>query len=283
MNCMVYAYSWYLDIAAEAWEALVEDDYVKVMPLTYDFNFNYQIIYQPFLVNQLGIFTTTTLTNEEIIKFIEAIPSKFKLVEISLNKYNFTNIKNYTIFQNSIFSIDLIEQYKKIIQRYNYETKKTIEKLTKQKIYITNGLTPSVFIDFLKKNNYTNSESNYNIIRQIISFSQNRKFLQIYCTYDSKNVLIGVSYFIFSNYTVNLFIYSINKSDFGIDLILYSIDKFIQDNCEKNLTLNININHHNELKNVLRGLSFQEYFYQNISIDKRPRIFRFFRRIPKLK
>jgi len=33
-NGNIYALSWYLDVVHEGWEALVEDDYVRVMPLT---------------------------------------------------------------------------------------------------------------------------------------------------------------------------------------------------------------------------------------------------------
>ncbi|MBK8472915.1 MAG: hypothetical protein IPL33_12555 [Sphingobacteriales bacterium] len=33
-NSLPYAYSWYLDIVAPHWDALVTDDYSAVMPLT---------------------------------------------------------------------------------------------------------------------------------------------------------------------------------------------------------------------------------------------------------
>ena len=32
-NGIVYAYSWYLDIVHETWDALIEGDYERVMPL----------------------------------------------------------------------------------------------------------------------------------------------------------------------------------------------------------------------------------------------------------
>ena len=34
-NGIVYAYSWYLDIVNEEWEALVDENYTRVMPLTF--------------------------------------------------------------------------------------------------------------------------------------------------------------------------------------------------------------------------------------------------------
>ncbi|OIP03307.1 MAG: hypothetical protein AUJ97_04685 [Bacteroidetes bacterium CG2_30_32_10] len=33
-NGIIYAYSWYLDIVSENWDALIEDDYKTVFPLT---------------------------------------------------------------------------------------------------------------------------------------------------------------------------------------------------------------------------------------------------------
>src|SRR4030043_203599 len=33
-NGIIYAYSWYLDIVSPGWEALITEDYKKVMPLT---------------------------------------------------------------------------------------------------------------------------------------------------------------------------------------------------------------------------------------------------------
>lgn len=56
-NGNVYALSWYLDIVHPRWEALVEDDYVSVMPLTGNRKCGISYPFQPFFVQQLGVFS----------------------------------------------------------------------------------------------------------------------------------------------------------------------------------------------------------------------------------
>ena len=46
----IYARSWYLDIVHPGWEALVEDGYFAVMPLTGGKKFGVNYLYQPFFV-----------------------------------------------------------------------------------------------------------------------------------------------------------------------------------------------------------------------------------------
>ena len=46
VNGIVYAYSWYLDIVAENWDALIGDDYQAVFPLPHNVKYGISYIYQ---------------------------------------------------------------------------------------------------------------------------------------------------------------------------------------------------------------------------------------------
>jgi len=90
-NGLVYAWSWYLDIVHPQWEALVEvdgDKYLKVMPITCNKKYGIPYLHQPFFTQQLGVFSTLPLTEETTMAFIQAIPSRYALVEIRLNEGN---------------------------------------------------------------------------------------------------------------------------------------------------------------------------------------------------
>ncbi|TAE87084.1 MAG: hypothetical protein EAY81_04625, partial [Bacteroidetes bacterium] len=84
-NELIYAYSWYLDIVAPGWEALVLNDYEVVMPLPTTTKY-LNVIYQPFFAQQLGIFNTQNLKHFTVSDFIKAIPAKFKYINICLNE-----------------------------------------------------------------------------------------------------------------------------------------------------------------------------------------------------
>ena len=53
---LVYAWSWYLDVVHPDWEALVEDDYGAVMPLTGNKKFGINYLFQPFFTQKFGVF-----------------------------------------------------------------------------------------------------------------------------------------------------------------------------------------------------------------------------------
>lgn len=53
-----YALSWYLDVVAPGWEALIQGDYETVMPLPIGRKLGVKFIYQPYYCQQLGLFGT---------------------------------------------------------------------------------------------------------------------------------------------------------------------------------------------------------------------------------
>src|SRR5690348_11211121 len=86
-NGLIYAYSFYLDQMADNWDALVLNNYEAVMPLPWRKKFGIYYLYQPFLTAQLGLFGNA-ISGELLQKFLQAIPSKFRLWEFSLNHQN---------------------------------------------------------------------------------------------------------------------------------------------------------------------------------------------------
>ena len=53
----IYALSWYLDIINPGWDAIVEDDYDSVMPVTRRKKFGLLYVCQPVFAQQTGIFS----------------------------------------------------------------------------------------------------------------------------------------------------------------------------------------------------------------------------------
>lgn len=88
VNRLPYAVSWWLDVVSPGWEALVSDDYRSVMPLTWHKKLGIYYLYQPYLTQQLGIFSTQVITPEETGRFLAAIPGKFRYADIHLNTMN---------------------------------------------------------------------------------------------------------------------------------------------------------------------------------------------------
>jgi hypothetical protein len=81
-----YAYSWYLDIMAPGWEALIDDDYDSVFPLPGFSRFGIQYITTPIFLQQLGAFSPDKPVSGVIHEFIDYMPKFYKFVDLCVGQ-----------------------------------------------------------------------------------------------------------------------------------------------------------------------------------------------------
>jgi len=105
LNGLVYAYSWYLDIVAGEWDALVADDYSIIFPLVKGSKYGIPYLYQPYFTQQLGVFSPIKVDSQTTKLFTDSIPAKFKYRIINFNSFNHTLAyrRNITIILAEIF------------------------------------------------------------------------------------------------------------------------------------------------------------------------------------
>ncbi|MBN1250581.1 MAG: hypothetical protein JXR51_02110 [Bacteroidales bacterium] len=281
INGIVYAYSWYLDIVCSKWEALVLGDYETVMPLTANKKYYINYLYQPFFTQQLGVFSTHKLDDEIVKAFIENIPSKFKFIQINLNKYNLINLpKNYKIKTNKTFEIDLIENYEDIFRKYNKNTIRNIRKAINKKISIIKGLTPNEVINLIE-----NSEQNQNlnqkqisIIRKLIASAIRYKSGRLYGAYDKNNTLCGAGFFVFSNNKVCFILSVSNEEAKNSGAMFLLIDEFIKDNSGRNIILDFEGSNIEGVARFYAGFGAKPFNYISIKLNKLFYPLRFFKK-----
>ena len=138
----IYAYSWYLDIVHPQWEALVEDDYQSVMPLTGGKKFGVNYLFQPYFVQQLGVFSKLPMTAEKTEAFLKAIPSAYRFAEIRLNESNvFENGFQGVEYHRNVL-LDLNQDYESIRSNYHQNTKRNLAKAESNNLQIVNTVIP---------------------------------------------------------------------------------------------------------------------------------------------
>ncbi len=138
----IYAYSWYLDVVHPGWEALVEDDYQSVMPLTGGKKFGVHYLFQPYFVQQLGVFSKHPLSPEKTEGFLNAIPQKYRFSEIRLNEGNAFNegVQGVEYHRNVI--LDLNRDYESIKANYHTNTKRNFAKAEANNLQIVDTVIP---------------------------------------------------------------------------------------------------------------------------------------------
>jgi hypothetical protein len=135
-NSMVYAYSWYLDIASPGWEALVLEDYQAVMPLTRSRKLFINYLYQPFFTQQLGVFYRGEFDEELVATFIRSIPQKFKFVDINLNEKNAITRKRVKVKKRKNYVLDLQPQYAELQKLFDEHCRRNIKKVKREMLHI---------------------------------------------------------------------------------------------------------------------------------------------------
>jgi Trp operon repressor len=179
-----YPYSWYLDIMAPGWEALVDDDYDSVFPIPNYTRFGFQYVATPAFLQQLGAFSPDKPSSESIKEFLEFMPDFYKHIDlcigqkIQLNGFKVTEMANY--------ELDLSKSYEKIWENFLPHCKKAIEASAKKKPELVTDITPDEIIDMIIMDSLKK-------IRGIrIRDFQRLKILMNFCLKNKKGRLIGV-------------------------------------------------------------------------------------------
>ncbi len=133
-NSLIYGYSWYLNQVSPGWDALVYGDYHAVMPLTKKQKYFISYLYQPFFTQQLGVFAKAQLSQELLLDFVSNIPSKYRLIDISLNEQNYFLSEKYRLIKKKNFVLNLNKPYDKLLKDYNSQANRNLKKAKKQEV-----------------------------------------------------------------------------------------------------------------------------------------------------
>lgn len=80
-----YMQSWVLDLCCPEWEALIGDD-GSIMPLIWRRKFGIDYLYQPYGVQQQGVFSPNRQVGTDM-SFLDAVPKRFRYWDIHLNSF----------------------------------------------------------------------------------------------------------------------------------------------------------------------------------------------------
>jgi len=273
INGIVYAYSWYLDIVSPNWDALVYGDYETVMPLTQNHKYSISYLYQPFFTQQLGIFSSNKIDDLLIYSFLEAIPKKFRFIEINLNKYNRVEALNgYSIKKNTTYELDLIDNYENIFRKYKKNNIRNIRKAIHNKISISKGLSPNMVFELIKSSNKIPGmkEIHTNILLQLIDSALQYQSGHLYGAYNENNTLCAVGFFVYANNKACFILSLSNLEGKEQGAMFLLVDEFIKDFSNRNLILDFEGSNIDSIARFYKGFGANPFNYSSIRANKLP-------------
>lgn len=187
-----YAFSWYLDIMAPGWEAMIDDDYDSVFPIPCSSRYGIRYIATPVFLQQLGAFSPDKSQYKAINEFIDYMPDFYRLIDLNVGQ----NINNdrYRITLKSNYELSLSASYEKLYSNFTGHCKRNIEKAIKKKPEIVTDIAPHELIGLFRSNRGAEikgiKQRDYDRLEQLMNYCLRNRKGRILGVRRSKNRLI---------------------------------------------------------------------------------------------
>lgn len=269
-NGLIYGYSWFLDIVCENWDALIEGDYERVMPMPYKTEWSINKIYQPHFAYQLGIFSTSKLTPRVGKDFIEAIPKQFKVIHLYLNRFNKIGNAQTEYNTGTDYQIDLIQEYPQLGRRFTDQTKSNIETAKHNGLKLKQALTPEEFIKFYMRHAHDLDQLTALRFRSLLKTLSQLEVGKIVGVYDKKDSLVAVGFFVSYLNSSSLLAQASSGTGNKKHALTWLINDFILTNSRKNVTLTFPDVRDHRFQKTLQGFGCYKGHYVHVHKNKLP-------------
>jgi hypothetical protein len=282
-NGNIYGYSWYLDSVCEHWDALIEGDYDRVFPLVYRKKYGISYLYQPFLSQQLGLYSRPDLNPGIVDSFLGNIPEHYKLIEIQLNQYNKPSHRDFQVRMRLNLELDLIQSYKDLNVRYSQNLKRNLKQAVREGWIIQNDLKITELIKLFRENRGRDIENlrddDYRRLTYVCESCIRRGSLITLAANDRQGTLHAGVIFARSHHKVILLFSatdSVARQKGGMPLL---IDTVIQQFSGSALTLDFEGSEDENLARFYKSFGATESYYPFIRKDTLPQFARLIHKI----
>ncbi len=273
-NGNIYALSWYLDVVHRGWEALVEDDYIRVMPLTGNKKYGIYYLFQPFFAQQLGIFSIEILNSSILNRFIAAIPSRFRFAQVNLNVHNHPHPEDYQLVTNRNFLLDLISGYPKLSAHYTTNTRRNLKKARTSGLMLVKGMAPDLLTDMFRQNKGKQvkhwHDIHYQRLHQLMYKAMFKNMGMMVGVYTGHNELCAGAFFLKDQRHLTFLFSATTPEARKNGAMTFLLDTVIKEFSETALVLDFEGSNDENLARFYRGFGAQEVSYYRLEINRFP-------------
>ena len=282
VNCMPYAFSWYLDIVVDEWDALVLNDYEAVFPLPKKNKFSITYSSTPFWVQQLGLFSKTSSGLKRLADFVKTIPKEYKFIELNLNfdsvLENFDGVK---LRVNTNYVLQLDKPYLEQSSIYSKNLKRNLKKANSNSLQLFKNDSPTGLIKLFREDkgkdikHFTNLD--YKKLESIMHVAIHKHCGQVLMAYDEGNRPVAGMFLLFSTTRVVLLFTGNSKEGKQLSAMPFLIDSFIKQASNSGLVFDFEGSNDLNLARFYRSFGAIDEPYQNLKINRLPLLLRLFK------
>jgi hypothetical protein len=179
-----YPWSWYLDIMAPGWVALVDDDYYSLFPLPGFRKYGFNYIATPVFLQQLGVLTPDGDKVKIATEFISFMPEFYRLIDLNIGQE--VSVQGYRVTPRHNFELGLDSSYESIWFNYMTDCRRNINIAHRYPQDIVDDVTPHEIISLFR----SNIGRRAGVIRDT-SYDRLHKLMD-HCMSTGKGMILGV-------------------------------------------------------------------------------------------
>jgi hypothetical protein len=278
----IYGYSWYLDIICEGWDAIIADDYSAVMPLPHKRKYFIDYVYPPFFAQQPGIYAVQGTNEATCHSFLNAIPDKFRFIEMNLTVANQWAPSGFETKQLPDLMLNIDHPYDEIRNRYSDNHKRNLIKSEKAGLsLLKQGITREVINMF--RSNRGKDISNlkphhYTLFIRLAEAAMHRGLGKVW-TVSNRNGINCAGAVFFESAQKGYFIFSaVSNEGREVQAMHFLIDHYIREMSQKFKVLDFEGSADPNLARFYRGFGASEFLYLQVRKNRLPAPWKWFKK-----
>lgn len=270
-NGNIYAFSWYLDVVCGHWDALVNEDYSMVFPLPKRKKLNITYLFQPYFIQQLGLFSEMPLTEPIMHAFIEAIPREYKYGELNLNHFNPIRSLPYLLTEQVNLELSLQDTYEKNFNQFTDNHRRNIRKSSVSGLNIVKDSDIQGVIDMFQKGKGMElnrlGEDFYKMLTKVYKVLMQRDRAGLWMAESNGEACAGVLFAFSHQKAVFLFSASSEKGK-KMSAMHFIVDAFIKEYSGKIKVLDFEGSNNSGLARFYSGFGAEHRNYYQMKINR---------------
>jgi len=266
-----YAYSFYLNIVAPGFSAIILNDYDAILPLPTKQKWGIQYVYYPLLCQQLGLVSKKKLNEATIVKMAISIPKKIRYINYCTS-HKLGTLGNFIPKDNYILSLN--KPYSAILASYKYNTRRGIKIALKRNPKIVSNIPVSSIIKLMQqtfdRNNSILNNNNYANLKCLLDVLYEKKLGNSIGVFDEKNELIAVVYYIKTDKRIVNLINASTKIAKKNSCMMILIDQIIKEHCSTNYIFDFEGSGIPSVARFFRSFGSEKTTYYNWSWNRLP-------------
>jgi hypothetical protein len=230
----IYAFSWYLDIVADNWDVLVQDDYTTVMPVPFRKKFGVNYVYPPFWLLELGLFSLKDAIDYKA--FFKVLFVKFKFIEFRLNTENKIKASESFLIEKQMQTLAMQEDYETNFNAYRKDRKKDLRKSKKINLTENWNYNPQKLVQLFRVNVGKRTpyivDKDYKVLSDLMKICIEKRVGEMLSIYNSESKLVASGFFLKHKKEVTILVSSTDfdnrkngENTFLIDRAIYKYQK----------------------------------------------------------